>query len=170
MRLSATDRPVLVIGYGNSLRRDDGAGLVLAQAMVQKLQEQDCPATLITAHQLSPELAEDIAQSGADTVIFVDAAVTSASNSTRIDATPVSFDCGSPSVGHHLTPATLMLYANRLYGYMGEALILTVPGYDFAHGEGLSAATLDLINDFLKHWPGPLPQRPAGPHADTPHN
>ncbi len=66
MKWSGTDRPVLVIGYGNSLRRDDGAGLILAAGLVDAWRTHDLPASLITAHQLSPELADDIARSGAD--------------------------------------------------------------------------------------------------------
>ena len=45
MKWSGTDRPVLVIGYGNSLRRDDGAGLVLAAALVDDWQANGLPAT-----------------------------------------------------------------------------------------------------------------------------
>ena len=32
-----------------------------------------------------------------------------------------------------------MLYARELFGFRGDAWLVSIPGYDFAHGEGLSA-------------------------------
>ena len=149
MRWSGTDRPVLVIGYGNSLRRDDGAGLVLAGALVDQWREHDLPAALLTAHQLNPELAEDIAQSGAGIVVFVDAEDAQASTGALVELAQVYAEYMSPSLGHHLTPAVVILYARQLYAFRGSAWIISVPGYDFAHGEGLSEATQTLVDNFL---------------------
>ena len=59
----------LIVGYGNDLRSDDGAGVIVARK-VAVLWPQ---ARVIVVHQLTPELAEDIAMAGK--VIFVDAFV-----------------------------------------------------------------------------------------------
>jgi Ni,Fe-hydrogenase maturation factor len=48
---------ILVIGYGNELRGDDAIGQWVARA--------------VAAHQLTPELAEDLAHT--DYAVFVDA-------------------------------------------------------------------------------------------------
>jgi hydrogenase maturation protease len=61
---------LLVIGYGNTLRGDDGVGPRVAEA-VERLQLPGV-RTLI-CQQLSPEHAEMISQ--AERVVFVDAAV-----------------------------------------------------------------------------------------------
>ena len=50
---------VLVIGYGNSLRGDDGIGPAVAQAFADE-DATEC-ADVIVCHQLTPELAESIA-------------------------------------------------------------------------------------------------------------
>jgi len=58
----------LLIGYGNTLRSDDGAG----QKIANIVSEWNLPQwRSLSVHQLTPELALDIAQ--ADLVIFVDA-------------------------------------------------------------------------------------------------
>ena len=61
---------LLIIGYGNTLRRDDGVGPRVAEAVGK----MNLPGvrTLI-CQQLSPEHADPVSQ--ADIVIFVDAAV-----------------------------------------------------------------------------------------------
>ena len=61
---------VLIIGYGNPLRGDDGVGWRVAEAVAAAL--PDGAAEVLTVHQLTPELAE--LMSRADRVIFIDAA------------------------------------------------------------------------------------------------
>jgi hydrogenase maturation protease len=148
MRSSATDEAVLVIGYGNSLRRDDGAGLFLAEKIAAFRQQEGRAVTLLTSHQLEPEMAEEIAEAGAGIVLFVDTVATTADGPHKISLSPVVADEHSPSLGHHFSPALLMLYARSLYGYEGAAWLLTIPGYDFDHGEGLSESTQRLLAAF----------------------
>jgi len=154
MRSSETERSILVIGYGNSLRRDDGAGLFLAEKVAAYWKEQGRPVELITAHQLDPELAEDIADAGAAAVVFVDAEVATEEGPHEIRFSPLPAGANSPSLGHHFSPALLMVYAEQLYGCKSLAWLLTAPGYDFGHGEGLSEETQALIETFS---PGTLP-------------
>ena len=60
----------LVIGYGNELRGDDGAGPSVGRAVAS----WHLPGVrTLAVHQLTPELAEDLAQT--KRVVFVDAAV-----------------------------------------------------------------------------------------------
>src|SRR5687767_15002380 len=61
---------LLVIGYGNTLRRDDGVGPRVAET-VGALRLPG--VRTLVCQQLSPEHAEPISQ--ADAVVFVDAAV-----------------------------------------------------------------------------------------------
>ncbi len=148
MRLSGDNRPVLVIGYGNNLRRDDGAGLVSAEMLVTAWQGDGLPVMHISAHQLDPELADDIARSGADIIVFIDAAVVGEPDSAAIEMKQMVSSQDSPSLGHHLTPAAVMLYATELYSYQGNAWLITIPGFDFGHGEELSERCQALIDDF----------------------
>jgi hydrogenase maturation protease len=47
----------LIIGYGNPLREDDGVGWQVAD---QLLKNSEGSIKVLTAHQLTPELAEPI--------------------------------------------------------------------------------------------------------------
>ncbi|MGB7620863.1 MAG: hydrogenase maturation protease, partial [Terriglobia bacterium] len=60
---------ILVIGYGNTLRGDDGAGPRVAEMIARRFPQVDS----LVLHELQPELAEAV--SGYEEVIFVDAHV-----------------------------------------------------------------------------------------------
>ncbi len=146
-----SSRTVLVIGYGNSLRRDDGAGLFLAQQLVSVWLKDSLPASLISAHQLDPELADDIDSLEAEIVLFIDAAVPSMDGEPSIELHPLNLQPDAPSIGHHLTPTAVMLYATQLYNFDGVAWLLGVPGFDFDHGEGLSVKCVALVRDCVQN-------------------
>lgn len=121
---------LLVIGYGNPLRCDDGVGPRVAEA-VEALQLPGVH-TLI-CQQLSPEHAEPIAR--ARTVIFVDAAM---------DApTEVQFRKLEPSettqlMAHAADPRTMLALARDVFGRCPEAWWLTIPAVKLEFGEELS--------------------------------
>ncbi len=144
---SVTDRgDLLIIGIGNSLRRDDGAGLYLARDLANAWQVAGRGVQVIETHQLVPEIAEVIAAADIVAVLFVDAAVdeaTLAAGVCRLE--PLADDDTSPSLGHHLGPATLLLYASQLFDRRPPAWLLRVPGRDFDHGEGLSPVTAQVV-------------------------
>lgn len=71
--------PILVLGYGNTLRSDDGVGYRVAAA-VHRWHVPDVEG--YTCHQLTPDLAAEIAPR--QRVIFVDARVVSAEDSGEI--------------------------------------------------------------------------------------
>jgi hydrogenase maturation protease len=134
---------ILIIGYGNTLREDDGAGIRLAHKLEQVCQAQCLPTRLITSHQLLPEYALDIAEPAVTAVIFVDTrAVPPAQTGPTVEIVPlVTPQPDSPGLGHHLTPGTLLLYADQLYSQRPPAWLMTIPGVSFGHGETLSPQT-----------------------------
>jgi hydrogenase maturation protease len=130
---------ILIIAYGNSLRQDDGAGLVLGCQLAQLWQGQDMAVRLVEVHQLMPELAAEIAQVDVTMVVFVDTRVVDpASDDLTLQLSAVLQADPSPGLGHHLDPGVLLLYASLLYGHRPPAWLVTVPGVAFDHGEGLS--------------------------------
>jgi hydrogenase maturation protease len=140
---------VLVIGYGNELRRDDGAGLRLAERMVERWQAADIPLRHLAVQQLTPELAVEIAEPGVTAVVFVDARAGlpgSATDGVTVTAL-ASGSLASPSLGHHTQPEVLLAYADLLLEGRPAppAWLVATPGVDFAHGEGLSAAASAAI-------------------------
>lgn len=145
---------VLVIGYGNTLRRDDGAGVALAQRLVMVGRARGWPLSLLLITQLAPEVAAEIAQETVKAVVFVDTAFAKLNvldgeyvvERPTIEVRRVDVDTASPSLGHHLDPAALLTYVHLLYGRDVPAWLVTVPGSDFDHGEGFSPEVYALLD------------------------
>src|SRR5690606_27866057 len=92
------------------------------------------------------EMAANISSEEIEAVVFVDAAAQASIHGIQISR--VKAEPASPSSGHHLDPSTLLVYASLLYGRQPPAWLVTVPGVDFAHGEGFSPeVTRWLTND-----------------------
>jgi len=139
---------ILIVAYGNSLRQDDAAGLALAKIIKQECLARQLPATLQQSQQLLPELAAEMAQPGVEAVVFVDTqAVPPEKSEPVVQIQRIRHKAPSPSLGHHLTPETLLVYARQLYGREPVAWLVTAPGVAFGHGQGLSqVAQLALAN------------------------
>jgi hydrogenase maturation protease len=133
---------VVIIGYGNSLRRDDGAGIVLAGELATHLAHLGLATKLITGMQLLPEMAAELSHD-VSAVIFVDTSADSVAKPVAI--IEIDVDTPTASTGHQLTPATLLVYAALLYGRSPHALLVTLPGVDFGHGEGFSRQVATTI-------------------------
>jgi hydrogenase maturation protease len=133
---------VLIIGYGNTLRGDDGFGYRAAERLRSLI---DRPGVeVIAAHQLTPELVEPLSR--ADSVIFIDAASHGAVGELKREAV---FPSAEPAAfSHSVTPAGLLTAALCLYGRAPEAMLYSVAGEQFGYGEALSPlieAALDRI-------------------------
>ncbi len=121
---------VLVIGYGNPLRGDDGAG----PKVVEAIEELHLPQvrTLI-CQQLSPEHAEPIAR--ARTVIFVDAAVDAPK---EVQLRQLEPNKSSQLMAHAADPRTMLALARDVFGHCPEAWWLTIPAVKLGFSEELS--------------------------------
>jgi hydrogenase nickel incorporation protein HypA/HybF len=135
---------ILVIGYGNPYRRDDGAGPVFAEKLTRCWLKQGIATRVITDIQLMPEMVEEIARDEINAVVFVDSGVNIPS--FTFQTSQVEIDAVSPTLGHQLEPATLLVYASLLYGHCPRAWLVTVPGVDFAHGHGFSPQVAHLLH------------------------
>lgn len=125
----------LVIGCGNTLRGDDAAGPIVAEA-VGMLGQHGVES--IVCQQLTPELSARIA--GAARVIFVDATVEPASLQSSL---PMAREIkagtsGGPILGHSGDPTMLMALAQGLFGRVPRAWLVTIPARHFEIGAGLS--------------------------------
>jgi hydrogenase maturation protease len=112
----------LILAWGNPLRGDDAVGWHIAAAL------QDNPSwpdiEVETAHQLGPEMAERISQTGI--VIFVDASVAHEPGSIRFERVSPS-PSASGAFTHELNPAALLALAEALYGRSpARAFVLNV--------------------------------------------
>jgi hydrogenase maturation protease len=131
----------LIVGVGNTLRHDDGAGWVLAERLGAALIAHGDNVQLRLVQQLLPELAAEIAELAPMALIIADC--TALAGSPPLQKLEHSTPAAAHS--HGLTPAQLLAIMVRLYEFSGSAWLATVPGVDFAHGEGLSLSAEQAI-------------------------
>lgn len=137
---------ILLIGYGNPGRLDDGLGPALADVIEAKQFEG---VTVDSNYQLSVEDADAIARH--NYVLFVDADVQGREPFWFGKVEPqkeVSFS------SHSIRPEALMDMANNLLDGNAQGYILGIRGYEFNEfGERLSAkakANLDSAIEFVE--------------------
>jgi hydrogenase maturation protease len=132
---------VLVIGYGNTLRGDDAAGVRAAELIAKHRPEIEC----VCMHQLMPELAEQIAES--DIIFFLDADVHAAQPNVRLIEPRVEDD--QPRT-HFISPESLLRLSQQLYQRMPlKAYIVGIPASQFEFSEELSASTKKAVEESI---------------------
>ena len=132
--------PALVIGFGNELRRDDGAGPQVCRELEAR---RPSGVQVRIVHQLTPELAEPLA--GARLAVFVDAAA----GQRAVRCRPVTESAGAAALGHTGDPAWLLGLAEAAFGRRPPAWLVTVPAEDFGFGSGLTPAAERYLPDAL---------------------
>jgi len=135
---------VLIIGYGNRLRSDDGLGVRAAEELSRSGLAPE--AEIVICQQLMPELAERMSRSEA--VLFVDAARTGRSGEILCKRVEL---CHSDQLfAHHMTPQTLLALCCELFGACPQAFEISVRGECFELGDQLSPAVAKVLPDFVK--------------------
>jgi hydrogenase maturation protease len=136
---------ILVIGYGNPLRRDDGLGQIAAHRIETLVQDRD--VKVMVRHQMGIELAEDLKD--ADLAIFIDAHVGDRPGILKVEKI-VPDDAVPGSFSHHLSPGVLLGCVQALYNKHPETVVYSIVAESFDYGEGLSPsveATLPMLVD-----------------------
>jgi hydrogenase maturation protease len=148
MNNAGTDIPrVLIVGYGNPLRGDDGIGWVAAQKLGQKF-KNDSRVGSLAVHQLTPELADPISK--VELVLFIDAAEGQPPGHlccTFITPQPRRSN-QAQSMTHDFDPPRLLTMARTVYGCCPQAMLFTIAGQEFAHRESLTR-TVELACERL---------------------
>jgi hydrogenase maturation protease len=130
-----TNAGALVVGYGNSLRSDDGIGWHAAGRLATD--PRLAGARVLAQHQLVPELAADVSQ--ASLVVLVDATTDGDPGSLlvrRVQPRPPTPAAWS----HHLDPETLAGLTEALYGFTPPIVLVSVAAGSLAAGDRLSGA------------------------------
>jgi hydrogenase maturation protease len=128
----------LVIGFGSTLRGDDGAGWEVAVRLGAEPRLHE--ATVVARHQLTPELAVDIA--AASLVIFLDASVDVAPGAVvlqRVAAAAAESLDREAGMTHHVGPEGLLALVAELYGRAPAAWLVSIGAASMELGDGLSA-------------------------------
>jgi len=130
-KTTAIEKPaLLVIGYGNTLRGDDGVGPSVAQAV----EALHLPGVrTLTCQQLSPEHADAISR--AEAVIFVDAAIDAPA---EVQLRPLEPNDSSQLMAHAADPRTMLALSRDVFGHTPKAWWLTVPAVTLEFSETLS--------------------------------
>lgn len=123
---------LLVIGYGNTLRGDDGVGPRVAEA-VEALHLSG--VSTLVCQQLSPEHAAPIAL--AENVIFVDAAVDAPD---EVQFRPLEPNDKSQLMAHAADPRTMLALSRDVFGHVPHAWWLTIPAEKMEFCEELTPA------------------------------
>ncbi len=142
--------PMVVIGYGNDLRSDDGVG----QRVAQEIASWKLPhLTSLFVHQLTPELAAYLAN--AELAIFIDACFTRVGEDVQIQSIAPVYS--SATTGHTSDPRSLLALTQVLYNRVPIAWWVQIPGINFELGEELSPTAeigmqlaIAQINDLIK--------------------
>jgi hydrogenase maturation protease len=129
-RQTTMEGDILVIGYGNTLRGDDGVGPRVAEAVgnlrLPGVHTLICPL-------LTPELADPISR--AATVVFVDAAVDAPGEVQWRKLLPNET---SQIMAHAADPRTMLALARDVFGHVPQAWWLTIPAVKLDFSEELT--------------------------------
>lgn len=135
----------LVIGFGNRMRRDDGAGPVAAERIAAAHPDVDW----LSLAQLTPELAQVITRY--ERVLFLDA-------STEVEQVKITGmlpqDGRQVLASHSLSPQHILDLAVELYGECPRRTALVeVPACDLGFGWGLSPLTQEMVEQCVSIFP-----------------
>jgi hydrogenase maturation protease len=154
---SRCEARVLLLGYGNPGRQDDGLG----PAAIAAIESMGLPnLTAFDNYQLNIEDAVDVAAH--DIVWFIDAA--------RTGPSPYSVRTLSPSSGieftsHIMRPEAILAIARQDYGASPQAFLLAIRGYEFEFIEALTPGARHNLDAALAMLTGRI--RSPQPEAST---
>lgn len=149
---------VLIIGYGNRDREDDGVAWHILQGVAKHLgrpapdletgglDQLGQSPDLLFVLQLTPEISELIADY--DFVCFVDAHTGAYPEDLRFDIINAGYHT-SPFT-HHMTPQTCLALAETVYGRSPQTTLVSVRGHRFGFSHTLSPQTALLANEAVE--------------------
>ncbi len=135
---------VLVYGYGNPGRQDDGLG----NEVVELIDKLNIPG-VVTDSNYQLNIEDAVAVSESDAVVFVDAALDLDAQFDFIEIFPsaeIAFTT------HAMSPQSVLAVCEETTGKTPKAFLLGIRGYEWELAEGLSSgarANLDAAFEFL---------------------
>ena len=137
------EKRLLVLGYGNPGRGDDGLGPAFCGA----IEALALPGVAVDAnYQLNIEDAASLA--GYSRVLFVDASKNAADSFEfwRIAAAPrITFTT------HSVSPESVLAICETHFGTVPDAWLLGIRGYEFDFAEELTPAARENLDRALSH-------------------
>lgn len=135
---------ILVYGYGNPGRQDDGLGKVLIDKAELWVEKERLPnITLDVNYQLQ---VEDITNMhDKDVIIFVDASMEESVEHFLI--TPLHADEQDTFSMHAISPAYLLALCQKIYGHYPPAYMLHIRGYEWNINENITPTALQNLEN-----------------------
>lgn len=128
-------RKVLIYGYGNPGRQDDGLGIAYVDAIEEWARKEGLAHLRFDSnYQLNIEDADNIA--GLDYVLFVDA---SKENISDVKLTDVVPSCKVEFTMHAVSPNFVVDLCQQIYQEAPKAYLLHIKGYEWTLQEGLTS-------------------------------
>ncbi len=151
MDIEIPSRPILVYGYGNPGRQDDGLGPALVEQLEAWAQAEKIPGVAFDSnYQLNAEDALAVAESRA--VVFVDAAK---EGDAPFEFRPLAPQKEISFSTHAMPPESVLTLADELYGARPPAWLLAIRGESWEPNEPPTAAArshLAAAREFLQAW------------------
>lgn len=160
--MKRSEAAVLIFGYGNPDRQDDGVAWHVLASLARRLgqyaprnpedefDENGAPRLNYNL-QLIPELAESIARY--ERVCFVDAHTGNIPEDIQV--VPIQANYQNSPFSHHMTPQTLLALCQALYQAVPQAVLVSIRGYEFGFARSLSPKTMALSEqavELIQKW------------------
>ena len=158
--------PLLIYGFGNPGRQDDGLGVMLVEQLeAWAIAEKISGLAFDSNYQLNAEDALAVAESRA--VVFVDAAK---EGQAPFEFRPLKPQKEISFSTHAMSPESVLALAAELYDATPPAWILAIRGYKWepnAPPTEQARANLVAARDFLRQWlRSPIRLSPSPPRCE----
>ncbi len=153
---------ILILGYGNQDRQDDGVAWHILTDIKKKLglpdpleidETFDSKDNLVFVFQLQlmPEIAEEI--SSFDRICFLDAHTGAVLEDVHVE--PLAPLYQHSPLTHHLTANSLLSIIQMVTQKNPEAILVSVRGWEFGYSRDLSPRTSSLVpraSEIVLNW------------------
>lgn len=141
---------ILIYGYGNPGRQDDGLGNAFVEEMEKWIKKEKLTGfSFDSNYQLNIEDADAI--STKDLVVFVDASTEEIEN---FILTPVNATTDVAFTSHAASPGYIVSLCRDIYDKIPPTYLLHIKGYKWGFKEGLTAKAKDNLAMALEHMKG----------------
>jgi hydrogenase maturation protease len=136
-------KKILILGYGNPGRQDDGLGVLLCERLETWISEKNfLNITTDSNYQLNIEDAYGLNEY--DLVIFVDATTENISN---YDFAPLNASVHPGFTMHSVSPGFVMGLCKEIYEKGPESFIFSIKGYEWNFMSALSGKAEKNLSD-----------------------
>ncbi len=139
------EHKILIYGYGNPGRQDDGLGNSFVDELEKWVEKEKLSGYEFDSnYQLNIEDAAAVAEN--DLVIFVDASTEEIEN---FILTPVDASTNVAFTSHAASPGYIVSLCREIYNKIPATYLLHIKGYEWAFKEGLSNKAIENLKSAL---------------------